>query len=142
MKNQRIIFYTPLDYQLLGATSDIVPYSAFLAAFDDITATARARGQSFEKVYVDIPTMLQWPCRLQRHRSCAEADLRRRQFRQHSRPRQSVAQPNKLRHHASHGPISICRSPARLSCYARGFRLAALPMSKHRIMTHELTVIV
>ena len=34
----------------------------------------------------------------------------------------------------------VFRSPARLSCYARGFRLAALPMSKHRTMTDELTV--
>jgi hypothetical protein len=40
MKTQRIIFYTQLAYQLLGTNSDIVPYSEFLSAFDDLAALA------------------------------------------------------------------------------------------------------
>jgi hypothetical protein len=150
MKTQRIIFYTQLAYQLLGTNSDIVPYSEFLSAFDDLAAACRARGQSFEKVYIDIPMMLQW----QRDNGHKNDNAGRAAFSETLHaihpdidyvPKQtSTGRDRRTTPGAAEEGIRrlVCRSPARLSCYARGFRLAALPMSKHRTMTDELTVIV
>ena len=57
---QRIIFYTQLGYQLLGVDADVQTYSEFISAFDAIAANCRERGQSFERVYPNVPEMLQW----------------------------------------------------------------------------------
>jgi hypothetical protein len=54
--SQRIIWYGPLVYQRLDG--DIQTYAEFVAAFDAVAASCRARGR--EKVHVDPAVMLQW----------------------------------------------------------------------------------
>jgi hypothetical protein len=60
-QTQRIAYYAdPVSYQQLGADCDIQTYHEFVVAFDTVAATCRARKQAFERVYVDVPVMLQW----------------------------------------------------------------------------------
>lgn len=54
----RIIWYEPLAYQQLGA--DIGTYHEFCSAFDALANVCQARGQSFERVHIDVPAMQQW----------------------------------------------------------------------------------
>jgi hypothetical protein len=57
---QRIVFYEPLAYQLLAADADIQTYHEFRSAFDNLATACRARGQAFERIYIDVPAMLLW----------------------------------------------------------------------------------
>jgi hypothetical protein len=61
-ETQRIIWYdNPIIYQRLGADgADLQTYHEFTAAFDNLAAACRARGQSFEKICIDISAMLVW----------------------------------------------------------------------------------
>jgi hypothetical protein len=169
---QHVVVYDHLTYRRLRADgADLQNYHEFCSAFDNLT-----RGQSFERICIDLPTMLQW-LRDDNHRN---NNAGRTAFSETLHaihpdidylPKQTYAAAN---FSSILGPVNpqsinyaalprrptpgrdrrttpgaaeegirrlVCRSPARLSCYARGFRLAALPVSKHRTMTDELTVI-
>jgi hypothetical protein len=57
-ENQRIIWYDQLTYQQLGTDdADIQTYHEFCSAFDAVAASCRARGQAFERTYIDVPAM-------------------------------------------------------------------------------------
>jgi hypothetical protein len=144
----RIIWYEPLTYQQLGVCADIGTYYEFCSAFDAQAAACRPRG--FEKVYINVSEMMQW-LRDNGHKNdnAGRAAFSETLHAIHPDidyvPKQtSTGRDRRTTPGAAEEGIRrlVCRSPARLSCYARGFRLAALPMSKHRTMTDELTVIV
>jgi hypothetical protein len=143
---QHVVVYDHLTYQRLRADgADLQNYHEFCSAFDNLT-----RGQSFERICIDLHTMLQW-LRDDNHRN---NNAGRTAFSETLHaihpdidyvPKQtSTGRDRRTTPGAAEEGIRrmVCRSPARLSCYARSFRLAALPMSKHRTMTDELTIIV
>ena len=150
-ETQCIIWYDQLTYQRLWADgADLQTYHEFCSAFDNLATACRARGQAFERIYIDVPAKLRW-LRDNGHKNdnAGRAAFSETLHAIHPDidyvPKQtSTGRDRRTTPGAAEEGIRrlVCRSPARLSCYARGIRLAALPMSKHRTMTDELTVIV
>ena len=138
-ETQRIVWLEPLDYQLIGSNADIQTYAEFCSPFDDLATACRARGQAFERIYIDVPAMLRWLRDIgHKNDNAGRAAFSETLHAIHPDidyvPKQtSTGRDRRTTPGAAEEGIRrlVCRSPARLSCYARGFRPSHEQASHH-----------